>query len=49
MIIRPLKAFAINSQLGLKGSVVNIPNEIDETLKETKLPRKFENTKPIST
>jgi hypothetical protein len=39
MQIRPLKLFALNAQLGLKGSVVNIPIDINEMQKA--LPRKF--------
>lgn len=39
MQIRPLKPFAINPQLGLKGSVINISVEISDMI--TVLPRSF--------
>jgi hypothetical protein len=45
MQIRPLKIYSINSQLGLKGSVVNIPIEINDILQE--LPRNFDNMATI--
>ena len=40
MQIRPLKSFTLNPQLGVKGSVVNIPIDINEML--TVLPRSFD-------
>ena len=40
MQIRPLKSFTLNLQLGAKGSVVNIPIEINEML--TVLPKSFD-------
>ena len=39
MQIRPLKRFALNPQLGMKGSVINIMIEFDEMLQV--LPRCF--------
>ncbi|XP_026481429.1 uncharacterized protein LOC113388245 [Ctenocephalides felis] len=45
MQIRSLKPYALNPQLGLKGSVVNIPIEVNECLKV--LPRKFSEMKTI--
>ena len=45
MQIRALKSFALNPQLGLKGSVVNIPIEINDILQV--LPRKFDNMATI--
>lgn len=39
MQIRALKPYALNSQLGLKGSVVNIMIDVNEVLDT--LPRKF--------
>ncbi|XP_059142987.1 uncharacterized protein LOC131930491 [Physella acuta] len=41
MQLRPLKAYAINPQIGMKGSVVNIPIEIDDMVQV--LPRAFDN------
>ncbi|GLV47536.1 hypothetical protein CBL_21329, partial [Carabus blaptoides fortunei] len=43
--IRPLKSFALNPQLGIKGSVVNVPIEVNEVLQV--LPRKFDNMATI--
>uniref|UniRef100_A0A8D8ZHS9 ATP-dependent DNA helicase n=1 Tax=Cacopsylla melanoneura TaxID=428564 RepID=A0A8D8ZHS9_9HEMI len=45
MQIRELKRYAINSQLGLKGSVVNIPININDNLHI--LPRSLENSKTV--
>ena len=45
MQIRPLKPFALNPQLGLKGSVVNIPVEVNDMVQV--LPRKFNNMATI--
>ena len=45
MQIRPLKSFALNPQIGLKGSVVNIPIEINDILQV--LPRRFDNMATI--
>lgn len=45
MQIRPLQAFAINPQLGMKGSVVNIPIEVNDMAQT--LPRNFDNMSTI--
>ncbi|XP_055845331.1 uncharacterized protein LOC129911529 [Episyrphus balteatus] len=45
MQIRDLKPFALNPQLGMKGSVVNISVEVNDMLQV--LPRKFDNMKTI--
>lgn len=39
MHIKPLKSYLVNGQLGLRGSVVNIPIEVNDCL--TFLPRSF--------
>lgn len=45
MQIRELMRFSLNSQLAIKGSVVNIPVEIPEMVKE--LPRSFDQSQVI--
>ncbi|XP_055856560.1 uncharacterized protein LOC129919626 isoform X2 [Episyrphus balteatus] len=45
MQIRDLKPFALNPQLGMKGSVVNISVEVNDMLQV--LPRRFDNMKTI--
>ena len=40
MQIQPLKSFTLNPQLGAKGSIINIPIEINDML--TVLPRSFD-------
>ncbi|GBM80454.1 ATP-dependent DNA helicase PIF1 [Araneus ventricosus] len=45
MQLRPLKAYALNPQIGMKGSVVNIPIDIDDMVQV--LPRAFDNLATI--
>uniref|UniRef100_A0A8D8UR91 ATP-dependent DNA helicase n=1 Tax=Cacopsylla melanoneura TaxID=428564 RepID=A0A8D8UR91_9HEMI len=45
MCIKPMKAFSLNGQLGLRGSVVNISIDVNEML--TVLPRSFDEMSTI--